>query len=205
MTTETAKDTRPTAVIVTGPERSGTRLITRLLIGMGFDGDDTADGKPENEGWPQKWDAVDPTDGQDVVHRISLPYHPNREWPALASIAARWARIGYRVLVLVASRDPRAVVASQLANKYVCDALTGWTEIQQACDLINETTRLPVVADAATVSYRALVSAPAKAIRAIARFVGRKPPKDHEPIVDGDAKYNLPPEGKEHVAPIETE
>ena len=48
----------PTCYLVVGPECSGTRLVTRLLIAGGCSGCATAEPKAEYGGWPQKWDAV---------------------------------------------------------------------------------------------------------------------------------------------------
>lgn len=90
------------AVLVLGPESSGTRWLTRTLIDAGCVGDD---------GHVQRWDAELPTDEPLVVWRRSFPH--GQQWPdAITMIRTLQAR-DYDVRVLVTARDWYCMEQSQ--------------------------------------------------------------------------------------------
>lgn len=93
--------------LVLGPESSGTKLLTKLLIGAGCAGDD---------GDVQRWDTQ-PFEGNLVVWRRSVPH--GGEWPDLAKCIRRMESQGYEVRILVTSRNWHAVMNSQVKTGHV--------------------------------------------------------------------------------------
>lgn len=128
------------AYIVTGPESSGTRLMTRIM----------------STGDTQRDDQMITGADSIAIHR-SVPHGGNN--PDLAGMVNRLRGKGYDVRAVVMIRDPFATVQSHLrighsrsydeAHKRISDALT-FIFLQFAH------TRTPVLA----MSYEALVSRP---------------------------------------------
>lgn len=91
---------------VLGPESSGTRMMTEILVRAGCFGD---------YGHKQRLDgdlsAIESL-SMDVVFRRSLPYAGR--WPNLHKIWRVARRCGYRVYVVVMSRDWNAMAQSQV-------------------------------------------------------------------------------------------
>ena len=171
--------------IVVGPESSGTRLVTRLLIAAGCEGDATAHGKLENDGWPQHYDVNDPKGETPIVIRRTLPYHPNRVWPDMEELIARIEGCGYEVLLIETARQQDSMVASQLWNRHIKDAKQGKTEIKRATGILDSLNQ-----DKAVVSYEGLVDDPEGAIAQLYKVCKLRPPKNlTEDIYDGNAKY----------------
>lgn len=98
------------AVFVLGPESSGTRLMTRLLIRAGCVG---------NASHEQGFDAagLPAPDGRDVVWRRSLPH--GGAWPDVREMIDAAAALGYEPRVVFMHRDVSALIASQLAAPHV--------------------------------------------------------------------------------------
>lgn len=97
------------AILVTGPEGSGTRLLTRLVIECGYAGD---------AGHVQRWDDLNfPPAKHPIVFRRSLPH--GGSWPDLDDILGRWMALGYEPLVLATAREPVALARSQVAAGHV--------------------------------------------------------------------------------------
>jgi len=85
------------AYIVIGPESTGTRMTTRLLLSKGCLGD------AEHR---QKWDKEDfkGTNGDPVVWRKSVPH--GVEWPNMLNMKQKLMRAGYKnIVVVITSRD----------------------------------------------------------------------------------------------------
>lgn len=96
----------PECVLVVGPESSGTRVLTRLLIAAGAYGDG---------GHGQRLDRSDPpADCQFVVWRRSFPH--GKKWPSLPEMIGRFVRLGFRCQTLVCVRHPAYMSRSQVSN-----------------------------------------------------------------------------------------
>lgn len=92
---------RKRAFIILGPESSGTKVLTKVLIKAGCAGD----------GWHrQRFDKEDPTEPL-VVLRRSYPH--GGKWPVLAAIVARFERLGYEVRVVLIVRSMQFTMASR--------------------------------------------------------------------------------------------
>ena len=97
------------AILVLGPESSGTRLMTRILIDAGCAGSDDH---------VQPFDARLP-DRQDlIVWRRSFPH--NRKWPNVIELVDRLEKHGFsKVRAVVTMRDWYAMCCSQVAAGHV--------------------------------------------------------------------------------------
>jgi hypothetical protein len=94
------------AVLVLGPESSGTRLVTRMLIAMGCAGDG---------GHKQGFDTEIPVAGsQSLVWRRSLP-HANR-MPDVDAMCGQVRDLGYEPSIVFTTREWYAMGRSQVRN-----------------------------------------------------------------------------------------
>lgn len=104
----------PTAFIVAGPESSGTRLLARVFLAAG------CRGCAEHE---QPFDAQLPPAslGDPIVWRRSVPHNVDLK-PDLLSMRNQLQTAGYRVRLVIVSRDWRCAAHSQakrgLASSY---------------------------------------------------------------------------------------
>lgn len=92
------------AYVVVGPESSGNKLLTALLIRAGCVGDPRDDG-------PGMWSIIEPATEQRVALTYSFPH--GQEWPDLRNVYWRLQNKGYLTWFLVAARDPWCVFQSQ--------------------------------------------------------------------------------------------
>ena len=162
------------AFLVLGPESSGTRLMTKLLISAGCNGDD---------GNRQRFDAV-PAFGDHVVWRRSLPH--GGVWPNLSKCVSRLRSAGYSVLVVVMSRDWNAIQLSQVASGHVDETFVAHNHIREAYRIIfNAITREGV--DYEIVNYEMLCGHEL----AVSSLLERLGLTSQEPVAiyDGNAKY----------------
>lgn len=90
------------AFLVLGPESSGTRWLTGVLIAAGCAGD---------EGHVQRWDTTPPTDDPLIVWRRSFPHGPLL--PNIPQKAAVLRAHDYHIQALVTTRDWFAMEQSQ--------------------------------------------------------------------------------------------
>ncbi len=94
------------AYLVVGPESSGTRLLSKVLMSAGCLGSDQHS---------QEWDDLKfPLPEKPIVFRRSLPH--DRQWPDIGEIITKMRNAGYNVHVLVTTRDWHPVIQSQLAS-----------------------------------------------------------------------------------------
>jgi len=100
--------TMPRAVLVMGPESSGTRLATRILIAAGCHGDG------DHEQW---FDQALPGDLPLIVWRRSVPHA--RAWPDLARWIVQVRGTGYTVEAVVMMRDWLSMCRSQVKRQHV--------------------------------------------------------------------------------------
>lgn len=90
------------AFLVVGPENSGTRCITKLLIAAGCEGDG------EHK---QRFDKHPPTEPL-VVWRRSVPHA--EKWPNLSAMVELLRQSGYAVTAVVTTRDWKCMIRSQI-------------------------------------------------------------------------------------------
>lgn len=149
------------AFLVVGPERSGTRLLTRILIAAGCYGDD---------GHEQRLDAKLPDELPMLVWRRSVPHR--REWPDLQSMAGVLRRKGYKdVRAVVTTRDWFAVAQSQVSEKLVDDMAMAYRNQQRAYGSIMAELMLSKV-PFMVVSYEHLVQRPQQTIANLMDYFG---------------------------------
>ena len=113
------------AYLVLGPERSGTRLIARILVAAGCYGDD---------GHDQRADHAIPAGVSPIVWRRSVPH--NRDWPDVPGMAQLLREKGYQVQAVVMSRDWFAMAQSQQAEGLAPDLGTAYCHLQRAYPFI---------------------------------------------------------------------
>ena len=102
------------AYLVLGPESSGTRLMTRILIAAGCAGYD---------GHDQVFDTALPiADGRPIVWRRSVPHR--REWPEIGWMLRLLCEQGYTPRIVVMARDWYAMARSQASAGHVAPRLT---------------------------------------------------------------------------------
>lgn len=162
------------AYLVLGPESSGTRLVTRLLIGAGCYGD----GDHE-----QRLDAEFPADGRTLVWRRSIPH--NRQWPSIVDMAARLRSAGYQVTAVVTTRDWYPTIRSQVAAGHVVNDTEASSNLQRAYPYIFEALarwNIPFVVS----PYEALTRP--EAVRRLLVMLGL-PPDIGEAVRDENAKW----------------
>lgn len=163
------------AFLVVGPESSGTRLMTKLLIAAGCEGDD---------GNEQRWDEGLPQ-GDQVVWRRSLPH--GGVWPDLDEVLWGLNGRGYQVLFLVMSRDWHAMGDSQVQAGHVSDMETALKHIRDAYSRICATltiTGYPFE----IVNYETLVRPGGEAVARLMERLGLTIVRPVD-IYDGNAKY----------------
>lgn len=110
--------------LVLGPESSGTRLLTRILIHGGCAGDYSHS---------QRWDKKSWGSTPNVVWRRSVPH--NRQPLHLKKLAER-VESGRIVSILVTTRDVTACASSQVRAGHSPDTDTAYTKICRAYESI---------------------------------------------------------------------
>ncbi|TWT35198.1 hypothetical protein KOR34_00860 [Posidoniimonas corsicana] len=108
------------AILVMGPESSGTRLMTSLLIDAGCYGDATH---------RQRIDRTIPQSGP-IVWRRSFPHGDG--WPDAVAAIRRLQSSGYIAKAVVMTRDWHCVVQSQLERRHATDAETALARLQDS-------------------------------------------------------------------------
>jgi hypothetical protein len=155
------------AYLVLGPESSGTRMMTRLLMAAGCIGDG------EHE---QRWDTAQPDGETPIVWRKSLPH--GGEWPSLDLMTHRLRERGYTVYALVMARDWTAVARSQQEH---------WGHTWETA-LDNLRTAYPYIFSSllkfqvpyVMVSYESLVQHGSRSLGELLGSIGITPPAEFE-------------------------
>lgn len=167
------------AFLVVGPESSGTRLVTRLLIDAGCHGSDKHFGQPFDSGIP---DA--PPDL--AVWRRSVPH--NHRWPNITRMVNLLRNRGYSVQMIVTTRDWYAMIQSQVKAGHVTNMHHAYANLQRAYTHIFSNSNVEYI----ILSYENLVQRPKEAIAALFHLINLEPPEKIEYIYDGNAKwYNI--------------
>lgn len=155
------------AFIVVGPESTGTKLLTRVLMKLGCFGDD---------GDVQRLDRGFPHDGiESVVVRRSLPMQ--RQWPSVGKMVTDAYLAGFtKITVLVCSRDWFCMCRSQVRRGHVADGQQADLQAQRAyVEIFNSLGHFPH-AEFLMVSYEAMVVRPNLYCEQLAYHLGFDPP-----------------------------
>lgn len=164
------------AFLVLGPESSGTRLMTKLLMVAGCYGDD---------GHVQRLDRDPLPNVPRLVWRRSVPH--GKQWPDLSAAIQRLQRGGYVVTVVVTSRDWHAMALSQIEQTHAPDVAGAIRNVQWAYHHIFRALYLTHV-PFEVVNYEALVSRPQAVTAQLMTRLGLPAPAEVS-IYDGNAKY----------------
>lgn len=166
--------------LVLGPESSGTRLMTRLLMAAGCRGDD---------GHGQHFDDELPSaDGTPIVWRRSVPHA--EQWPDIQTMVAQLTDTGYSTQAVVMTRAWWAMMPSQVANRNVPDQLAALGRIRRAYAHIYGPLwdcGVPFT----VVSYEALVQWPGETVGNLCDLLGLPMPALDvvETIKDANSKW----------------
>lgn len=167
------------AYLVVGPESSGNRLMTRLLVAAGCQGEGDH---------VQRWDTHPPVSEEPIVWLRSVPHA--RQTPDIVAMVRRlWAR-GYKVKVVVMLRDWHSTLASQVRMGHVKSKDQGQRHIRDAYVWI-----FSQVAEASVpfyvVSFEALVARPDATMTWLCDALGLewRDGMLPEPVLDENAKY----------------
>lgn len=160
------------AFLIIGPEGSGTKLLTRMFIDAGCQGDSSHD---------QAFDRIDPIDDLIVIRR-SYPH--SGKWPDLEDLRNRLSDYEIRIIVII--RGYRCTVASRTRRQKKPKrarrlALEAFKTI--GADLFNSS--LPFI----WVTYEALVSRPKIETKYLFDWAGLETPEIGY-IFDGNGRYD---------------
>lgn len=168
------------AVLVTGPEASGTKLMAQILLAHGFYG---------NGGHSQRLDAA------GAIARAPIPFMLRRSmphgghWPPLLEILAEMdARAGEATGVIVTVREYRALIGAQLRAHHVSTEAEAEAHIRRAWQEIAAVvaSERPVL----VLPYEALVLHPKAVQSAVSRWATNITVLDtYIAIRDEDSKY----------------
>lgn len=169
---------KKTAYLVCGPESTGTRFATSLLIKAGCTGESTHG---------QTFDHDLPYEQEQVVWRRSFP-HGNK-WPDLAEMISSLRERDYEVRALVTVRDWYSVIQSQVSVGHTADEAQAIRHVRYAYHIIfNDLNRFNV--PFVTLSYEAMVSRPQPVISRMLEALGLPVfEMDDLEVKDGNAKY----------------
>jgi hypothetical protein len=163
-------------ILVLGPESSGTRLITRLLIAGGAVGDGDHD---------QRFDIEPPRHEPVAVWRRSIPHR--HEWPNIGSMVDVLQARAYHVEAVVTQRDWWPMTQSQI-GPHVADRHEAEANIRRAYAHIYGSLAacsVPFV----TVSLEGLILRPHDISQWVRGRFGLDALAAHEAILDVDEKW----------------
>jgi hypothetical protein len=124
------------AFFIIGPESSGTRLLTHILIDAGCYGNDGHYQSMDGRGYRGEFYDRPPR----IVFRRSVPHAGL--WPPIQKLIERMRQAGYEVTVLVTVRDLTATARSQVLRNHEASTLKAHDNIDRAYRWIfDEVTR----------------------------------------------------------------
>jgi len=177
------------AIIVVGPERTGTRIFTRIIIEGGAFGDYTHEQRMD-----ELLEKGEPINERIVVVRRSYPH--NGIWTNIGDIAKKLRKMGYiNIKVVVTTRDWHIIIKSQQASHNILPVPNGMPrDILERERIVREAyirifkqiidERIPFI----VVSYENLLMYPEWSMKKIVETLGLpKFPKTK--IVNGNEKY----------------
>ena len=173
------KDAR--AYLIAGPESSGTRMLTGMLVAAGCSGD---------AGDAQRWDSRPPRAAEHpvIVWRRSVPH--GGEWPDLTGMCGELRAAGYgRLRMLVTVRDRFCLERSQPKRGHVHSAEAARANIERSYRHIFEHLLAMPELPCVMVPYESLVLHGSKASAALLELVGLDRPRGFPAARDENAKY----------------
>lgn len=169
------------AVLVLGPESSGTRLLTRGFIAAGFFGDGGHEQRVETEGVPK---------GRDIVWRKSYPH--GDAWPDIVPLVEELRGKGFEVHAVVIVRSAFPCVRSQRHRGH-SDSSGAPEHLRKGLSLIFEQVTRALLASWTVVTYEEIVLRGKKALRKVLDSIEPIPnPDGFEKVKDENAKYYRP-------------
>ena len=167
------------AFLVLGPESSGTRLMTRLLIAAGCNGSD--------DHFNQPFDGGVPMNGPELaIWRRSVPH--DKQWANIPSMVRALRGANYRVMAVVTTRDWHATCRSQVAMGHVRDYKMAQDNLHDAYPHIFSGLER-AQCNFVVVSYDALVRRPKPFLRVLMDMLELPFPESIENIYDGNEKW----------------
>lgn len=161
-------------VLVLGPESTGTRLLTRILISAGASGED---------GHQQAFDAG-AVSGELIVWRRSVPHL--RQWLDLESMLETLEQ--YDVCAIVTVRDWWCTEKSQVRNSHVESEAKAAANMARAYrEIFSQLANFSI--PFSVVVYESLVSYPHSVQKALMEDLGLDFPKQFIQITDENRKY----------------
>lgn len=109
------------AYIVVGPESSGTRMATKILLAAGCHG---------GSGLSQTFDHTFPNNKSPIAWRRSAPH--GGEWPKLTEMAEKLYKNGYLVQFVVTNREWYPMICSQVENLHVTNTSDAYKNIVES-------------------------------------------------------------------------
>lgn len=172
------------AYLVLGPESSGTRLITRILIAGGCHGTDDH---------VQAFDRCIPDPLTPIVWRRSLPHGHNHEWPNIKNLIWYLINLGRDVNVVCCTRDMECTIDSQLFWGHVTtDAAARQNIIRAYREMFDGVQSLGVKCQ--VVSYESLIAHPRNSQRILLESLGLDATEDTDgyvSITDENSKHTI--------------
>jgi LPS sulfotransferase NodH len=185
------------AYVVVGPESSGTRLITKLLIDAGCFGDG-GHGQSLDKSGDQSREFLEesrlPQDDTPIVWRRSYPHAG--KWLDISKPISQLQRKGYEVRVVVTTRDWFPMIQSQMKERHVKDETVGLHNVQKAYRMIFE--KLPKDTPFVIASYESIARYRWKAVRRLFETLQVWKPRLVKTITDENFKWYF---GKEKRPP----
>lgn len=174
---EDMAESKKKAFLVLGPEGTGTRLFTRILINAGCEG---------SAGHRQKFDGTLPT--QDcIVWRKSFP-HRNC-WPCITTMVSELRDKDYTVHAFVTNRNWHAILESRGPRHEAGGGTKAvYQHLQKSYPLIFQglaEAKVPFI----VVSYEEMLLRGATYIEKVLELWGLKLQSQLEEITDGNEKY----------------
>ena len=165
------------AFIVLGPENSGTRFLTNILIKAGCLGQDTHE---------QDFDELVPrANGKHLVWRRSVPHGDS--WVDLDKIIYQARYANFAPFIIVNMREWHSLINSQ-ANNFAFDKDVALNRIRAATlhifDSIDKLKNVPFI----VVTYESIVYNPAS-INRLLEFIGLNRIDNFDFIYDGNVKH----------------
>ena len=171
------------AFVVSGPEGSGTRQVTRCLIAAGAFGD---------AGHVQRLDGlVFAGRPAAIVLRRSAP-HGGR-WPGLGGIAIAMQKAGYDVTALVCVRESIALARSQVAAGHARSEKEARQRIERAYRHIWGQWGMRREVRVVVAPYEAYVLHP-RSLWALCGALGLEEPRGRDAWYDGNVRHYVSPE-----------
>lgn len=174
------------AYVVCGPESSGNRLLTSILIRSGCVG--------EASDQPGLWHQKKPSNEEKIVLTISFPH--GHEWIDLVDILTQLNNRGYAVWFLITVRDHHCVIESQKQSRLKAPELAWGNYMRAYREIFKQLAFMDV--PILMVPYEAIISRSVEYVRELLTTLNL-PYVDGEVIVngkvtaitDGNAKYYL--------------